>query len=208
MTDGYDDLIRTLNEVSDGELNEDVASRLSKLLTSCWASFDGSSETSMAAHKLDGRAHRFRWKSPILTFEIDRHGGTVNGSTRADRQEWTIDVEKRTARAEKIDFRQLTARAPSFKAEPVVSDFMNVISQRLTTPPGWNLKWISDDEIRVVVRSLLPDPYGFKQTIEGRAKRLRKRLIDEMASNGWQVASRSGPYLVFRREPIATRNSA
>ena len=83
-----------------GSVGEDiqVASRLSKLLTFCWESFDGSSETSMAADKIDGRARGFKWKSPILTFEIERHGGTVIGSTRADRQEWTIDVEKRTAK--------------------------------------------------------------------------------------------------------------
>jgi hypothetical protein len=161
----------------------------------------------MAAHKLAGRAHRFRWKPPLLTFEIDRHGGTAKGSTRADRQKWTLDVEKRTARPEKIGHHQLVACAPGFKAEPAVNHFVKVISQRLATPPGWNLKWITDDEVRVVVRYLLPNPYGFKQTVEGQAKRLRKRLIEAMAAQGWQVASRSGKYLVFRREPITTQKS-
>jgi hypothetical protein len=98
MTDSYEDLLRFLNGVSAGVLNGEVASRLSKLLAFCWESFDGSSETLMAAHKIDDdRAHGFKWNSPILTFEIDRHPGTVHGSTRADRQEWEIDVEKRTA---------------------------------------------------------------------------------------------------------------
>jgi hypothetical protein len=128
MTDSCDDLVRFLNGLSDGDFNEQVASRLSKLLTFCWESFDGSSETSMAAHKIDGRARGFKWKSPILTFEIERHGGTVIGSTRADRQEWTIDVEKRTARPAMIGYRQLTPRASAFKTEPAVSP--NVHRQR------------------------------------------------------------------------------
>ena len=206
MTDSYDDLVRFLNGLSDGDFNEQVASRLSKLLTFCWESFDGSSETSMAAHKIDGRARGFKWKSPILTFEIERHGGTVIGSTRADRQEWTIDVEKRTARPAMIGYRQLTPRASAFKTEPVVEHFVDVVSQRLTTPPGWNLTWISDDEIRVVVRSLLPDPSGFQKTMEGRTKRLRERLISAMAAKDWHVASKSGAYLRFRRGevPITT----
>ena len=50
-----------------------------------------------------------------------------------------------------IGYRQLTPRASAFKTEPVVEHFADVVSQRLTTPPGWNLTWISDDEIRVVV---------------------------------------------------------
>jgi hypothetical protein len=206
MTDSYEDLARFLSGLSAGVLNGEVASRLSKLLAFCWESFDGSSETSMAADKIDGRAHGFKWKSPILTFEIDRHGATVNGSTRADRQEWKIDVEKRTARQAMIGYRQLVPRASSFKAEPVVHLFVDVISQRLTTPPGWNLTWISDDEIRVVVRSLLPDPSGFQKTIEGRAKTLRERLISAMAANGWHVTSKSGAYLRLRRGdgPITT----
>ena len=70
---------------------------------------------------------------------------------------------------------------------------------RLTTPPGWNLTWISDDEIRVLVRSLLPDPSGFRKTIEGRVKRLREGLISAMAAKGWHVTSNSGGYLRLRR---------
>jgi hypothetical protein len=205
MTDSYEDLLRFLNGVSAGVLNGEVASRLSKLLAFCWESFDGSSETLMAAHKIDDdRAHGFKWNSPILTFEIDRHPGTVHGSTRADRQEWEIDVEKRTARPVIIGYRQLAPRASSFKAEPVVRLFVDVISQRLATPPGWNLTWISDDEIRVLVRSLLPDPSGFRKTIEGRVKRLRERLISAMAEKGWHVTSKSGGYLRWRRGDGAT----
>jgi hypothetical protein len=204
MTDSYGELVRFLNGLSDGALDGEVASRLSKLLARSWESFDGSSESSMAAHKIGGRAHGFKWKSPILTFEIDRHGRTVSGSTRADRQEWTIDLEKRTARPRKIGYSQLTRRASAFKAEPVVHLFVDVIYRRLATPPGWNLTWISDDEVRVVVRSLLPDPYGFQRTIEGQAKRLRQGLINAMAAKSWHVSRNSGAYLRFRRGDAPT----
>ena len=121
------------------------------------------------------------------------------GSTRAERQKWIIDVEKRTAQSVTVGYRQLTPRAPRFKAEPVAQIFVDVICQRSPIPPGWKLTWISDDEIRVVVRSLLPDPYGFKTTLEGQAKRLRKCLIEAMAKKGWRVTSTSGGYLRLRR---------
>jgi hypothetical protein len=114
------------------------ASRLSKLLASDWDSLEGSSKTAMAAHKIDGRARGFKWKWPILTFEIDRHGGTVNGSTRADRQKWTM-----TSRNERRDQRRLATassrRAHPVLTEPAVHQFVDVICQRLTTPPGWRL---------------------------------------------------------------------
>ena len=153
----------------------------------------------MAAHKIGGRAHGFNWKSPILSFEIDRHGGTVIGSTRAERQMWTIDVEKRTARSATVGYHQLTPRASNFKAEPVVLQFVDVISQRLVTPPGWKLTWISNDEIRVVVRSMLPDQSGFQKTIQGRTKRLRERLISAIGEKGWRVTNKSGAYLRLQR---------
>lgn len=172
----------------------EIASRLSKLLASNWDSLEGSSKTAMAAHKIDGRVRGFKWKWPILTFEIDRHGGTVNGSTRADRQKWTIDIEKRTARSATIGYRQLTPRASSL-TEPAVHQFVDVICQRLTTPPGWRLTWVSNDEIRVVVRSMLPDQSGFHKTIQERAKRLSERLIGAMAEK--TGASRANPVLTF-----------
>jgi hypothetical protein len=128
-TDSYDELVRFLNGLNDGPLDGEVALLLSKLLAVSWESFDGNSESSMAAHKIEGRAHGFKWKSPILTFEIDRHGGTVLGSTRADRQEWTIDLEKRTARPITIGYSQLSRRASPFKAGPVIDRFVNVISR-------------------------------------------------------------------------------
>src|SRR5579862_4489195 len=103
----------------------------------------------MAGHKIAGRAHGFNWNSPILTFEIERHGGTANGSTRAERQMWAIDVEKRIARPTIVGHCQITPRASSLKTEPVVNHFVDLICRRLTPPPGWNVTWISNDEVRV-----------------------------------------------------------
>jgi hypothetical protein len=39
---------------------------------------------------------------------------------------------------------------------------------------------------------MLPDQSGFQKTIEGRAKRLRKRLIAVMPEIGWRVSNNRG----------------
>ena len=52
------------------------------LLTECWASLSGNKDQKTYADKIC-RAENLKWKSPILTFELERHGGTVLGSTRA-----------------------------------------------------------------------------------------------------------------------------
>jgi hypothetical protein len=62
-----------------------------------------------------------------VTFKIDRQGGAVSGSTRAERQQSVIDLDKRTAKSEFVGLRQLEPRAPTFRPEPVVSQFLGVV---------------------------------------------------------------------------------
>ena len=60
----------------------------------------------MAGHKLIGRMENVEWHPPILTFLIERHGGTVLGSARAELQRWTVDLDRRTATCERVGHRQ------------------------------------------------------------------------------------------------------
>jgi hypothetical protein len=58
------------------------ASELETLLKECWYEFEGADDTKMWPSKLTGRMEDITWDPPILTFKIERHGGTVMGSTR------------------------------------------------------------------------------------------------------------------------------
>jgi len=46
----------------------------------------------MTADKLLGRMEEVLWSPPDLTFSIERHGAAALGSSRAELQEWMIDV--------------------------------------------------------------------------------------------------------------------
>ena len=73
---------------------EDVG--LVDVLAAAWDSLDRD-DRSMEAFKLD-RLEAPRWDGLVLTFSVERHGGTVLGSTRAEVQHWEIDSGAATAR--------------------------------------------------------------------------------------------------------------
>src|SRR5262245_57885057 len=73
-------------------------STLARLLADAWHDFAGSNYAGMEGRKLlDRNIEYVAWTPPLLTFTVERHGATVLGSTRAKLQEWTLDLEMRTA---------------------------------------------------------------------------------------------------------------
>jgi hypothetical protein len=62
---------------------------LEGLLATCWDDFSGD-HGGMEGRKLLGRMEDVAWNLPLLTFTIERHGGTALGSTRATLQEWVM----------------------------------------------------------------------------------------------------------------------
>jgi hypothetical protein len=93
MTTGIDALREHLGSLPSGEVEKD---RLLEFLVPAWPAIDGGSDHAMAAHKLMRIEHP-SWRAPILEFDMERHGGTVLGSTRADLEHWAVDVEAGTA---------------------------------------------------------------------------------------------------------------
>ena len=63
-----------------------------ELVETVWDKFEGSGQTKMDVGKIgrDDSPEDLTWDPPDLSFTIDRHGGTVMGSTRAERQTWTL----------------------------------------------------------------------------------------------------------------------
>jgi hypothetical protein len=73
------------------------ARRVGDLLAGCWDALSGGTDTNMYAEKL-WRIEQPLWSPPTREFSIERHGQTVNGSSRATVYRWSIDLEKGTAR--------------------------------------------------------------------------------------------------------------
>jgi hypothetical protein len=86
------DLLRAhLSTLPSGAVQD--ISKLEKLLVDVWDMLPGSSAQGMRSYKLSGRMENPAWQPPCLTFQIERHGGTVMGSTRAELHTCHVDIE-------------------------------------------------------------------------------------------------------------------
>lgn len=173
-----DELRRTLNSLQTSEVPNDMVG----LLMQVWDDLDGGRDHGMQAYKLD-RATGLRWDDPVLTFTIERHGGIVLGSTRAEIQEWNVDLAEATAEASVVGQRQVRARG-----EAVTSQELHLVACEITAAvaAGANYRLFSYTAkgfVRVHVGEIIGD--GPAQTLEGRRKRLRAALVAEMEKIGW-----------------------
>ncbi len=98
------------------------------LLKEAWPEIEGGDEAAMNAGKL-WRAHRFSWQPPELSFEIVRHRAMIaGGSSRGERQVWTVDVEQgKASYPNEVGFVQITPRSPVFKTGPVAEELADAI---------------------------------------------------------------------------------
>ncbi len=174
-----------LTNVTPGPIGD--ASKLHTLLIDCWDEVSGSKEGGMKAYKLSGRIEQPTWNPPMLSFKIERHGGTVMGSSRAEMQSWTVDTARRTATVTEAGYRQLYqqqspwTKAHAAKAAQEVSELINQQSEdELVT-------WLKNGGVRVMIGTIVPDDAA-AQTVSGRRKRFWK-CLDEILDPDW---SRTG----------------
>lgn len=113
----------------------DDTNTLGALLADCWDNIQRSDDGGMQAYKLVGRIEQPVWEPPLLSFNIERHGGTVQGSSRAEIQRWTINLALTTATVSEAGYRQLYrqqspwTKAHAEKAAQEVSDLINQQSE-------------------------------------------------------------------------------
>lgn len=174
----------------------DVDSQLASDLASSWDALIGSDQESMTADKV-GRLENLKWNPPLLSFDIERHGSTVRGSSRAEVHTWTVDVMAATADVTTGGFRQIKPRAAPWDANNGVEVVLEAVREHRDEP---YLKWKGDD-FRVLTGNIIPP--GPKQTTAGRSKRFRTLLADRLTTNGWQ---QQGQYWTrITDEPGTTR---
>jgi hypothetical protein len=169
-----------------------VTSDVERLLAEVWGDLGGD-HGGMAGHKLIGRMEAVEWQPPILRFTNERHGGTVFGSTRAELQHWTVDLDSRTAMFGRTVQRQVSRTASRVDIAPIAAEIADLIVGGVSDE---RLRWLDDGRVRIEMGRIFPEQSGVKQTVQGRRSRLREALIESLGRMGWRHLGRN----VFAKE--------
>ena len=127
MSDQRLRLQQYLDSVPSGAITD--TDTLIPLLKNAWPEFDGSDQCGMTNDKLT-RIENVRWDPPWLEFTIERHGGTVLGSSRGELQHWMINIIEGIARTSTSGYRQLCRQQPPLDVSPLVERVVTAINGR------------------------------------------------------------------------------
>jgi hypothetical protein len=192
MTAKVELLANFLKPQPSGRLHGKIKQAVIPLLVACWDELEGSDEQSTYAYKLHGRIENLTWDPPVLTFTIERHGGTVHGSAFADLHHWQVDPQRGTATCSVGGRRRLSAAPPRINTEALAERLAKYI---LKEAKHRALKWAPDDgTVRLLIGKVIEAGDLNVQTLAGRRKRfrtaLRKRLPEwrEIKPNVWKPA--------------------
>ena len=174
------ELISYLESIQAGPISD--TDKLKELLAARWDEFNGSNDERMAGWKLHGRMEKVVWNPPILSFVIERHGGTALGSSRAELQRWYIDLKGKTAWCMKSGYRQVFPTQPRLNVSPIAEEISELIINR---KGDQRLKWNEDGTVRILIGKILPERSAIKETLDGRRKRLRKALDELLEKSAW-----------------------
>ena len=186
-----------------GSIPLGMRDQILELVEACWDKFKGSGKTKMQVWKIrrDAGPEDLTWDPPNLCFSIDRHGRTVMGSKRAERQTWTLNLETLAAIPNETRYRQLQPNSPKFDITPIAQAVCEAVKRGPASSSDLVdraiVEWRGNDEIRVKHANLIPNE-GPNQTISGRRKRLREKLQREMNAIGWELVS-VHQWITFKR---------
>lgn len=159
--------------------------QLLRRLQPAWGSFAGGSSEAMAAYKLD-RLEDPGWAPPRLSFVVERHGGTVMGSTRAELQYWRVDLDTAEATASEGGWRQVRPKSPPLNVSPLADRVAESVLSGVDD--DW-LQWSADrSKVGVRIGRVIPAD-GPRETLEGRRRRLRVAVKERLAAGGWVETS-------------------
>jgi len=156
---------------------------LESLLSNCWGELAGE-QGGMSAYKLIRRTEQMEWNSPLLTFEMERHGGTVLGSVYAEIQAWTVDINRGSAEVSQFNPKRLVGkRQPPLNVNPIATEIVSAI---LAEKMDDRLKWYGPTKVRVLIASVIPSHSAAKETVAGRRKRLGAAIGKLLDQHGWR----------------------
>lgn len=170
-----------LKDVPSGKLADAV--HVERLLATAWDDVEvQTSDANLDGYKLVGRTEGLSWQPPFLTFDIERHGATVNGSTYAHVYSWQVDVEHGTARMAECPRRRTVGdRAKTVKVQPIAEEIAGLI---LRHEPDARLIWKAAQLVRLNIGGIIPATN--QQTTSARRRRFKTALESELAPHGWK----------------------
>jgi hypothetical protein len=170
---------------SGGPLRGAESNKVLVLLREIWPFLEGSSDESTSADKVH-RAEDLAWNPPLLSFVLERHGGTVHGSTRADLHHWEVDIINMKARIREIGYRQLYSQDKRLDTRKLAEEVLDRICTGEDNP--W-LTWKNEEKTRVSLNMEEIIPETNEQTTRGRRKRFHDDLDGLLAERGWAKVS-------------------
>lgn len=173
-------LLEYLKSIPPGDVTD--VGTLDSLLAACWEELEGSDAEGMEPYKLLNRMERISWDPPELNFTIERHGGTVLGSTRAELQTWKVNFETRSAICGIGGHRQLRPMSPKLNVKPIAEEIVGLILRRQQDS---RLKWNPDGSVRVLIGNIIAAGSSPQQTLVGRRRRFREEVERLLTNHGW-----------------------
>jgi hypothetical protein len=150
----------------------------------------------MYAYKLKRAEELTKESETMISFLIERHGSTMEGSIYADKQKWFIDLESGTAECVNAGKRQLYLKDKSLKTKPLAEEIANhLLSCKKECDM---LKWISKNKVRVLIGEVIPETN--KQTTSSRRKRFRNELEQILVQHNWSKSSGYNMYELIDNE--------
>ena len=125
------------------------------------------------------------------SFRIERHGGTVKGSSRAELQRWTSNLDTQRATVVKNGYRSVRPMQPRLDVAPLADEISRLIVEH---KKDLRLKWSNENEVKILIGKIIPEDSAVKQTVAGRRKRFRKCLKERLAPHGW-IELRANSYI-------------
>lgn len=191
-----DDIQKDLFDLPAGKLTGASAGVAIRHLGACWGRLSGSSEESTTADKLH-RAESLTWDPPVLTFTLERHGGTVNGSTRGELHHWKVDLAQGTAQIVRRNHRQLSPTAKKLDVKALAREVAAMI---VAGAKSEKLDWKTEGTVVLNMAAIIP--VGVKSTTDARRKKFHRALVDELRQEGWGE-ERKGTRISYARDPSA-----
>jgi hypothetical protein len=168
------------NQPITGELSTEVERKLQL----CWDQLDGSDEGGMSGYKLHGGIEALRWVPPAITFEIERHGGTVNGSVYAEIQKWVVDLAVCKATLETVRKRLVGRKDGPLKIKPLAEELAALIVRGLVDR---RLKWLSPQRVTIRIGEVIPTTNAW--TTSDRRRRFSVAIDEALSPHAWKRVS-------------------
>ena len=186
-----------LSQLQPGAVQDQDQRTVERLLFEVWPTIEGADSGGMQDYKLLGRTEKMTWTPPNLFYSIERHGGIVLGSTRAELQNWVIDTSSLKADISSGGHRQLDPMAKRLDVKPIADEIAELI---VNNRESSKLKRFPDGRVQVLIGPIITGRCEGTET--GRRKRFRAALESRISPHGWIKVGKNNMYKKTESEVV------